>query len=1057
VLENGVFPLVSALQSGPGGGNTMRFLFVLLLSGCVGVSAESPGDFITEEPAAPGYYGGVADMGLAAVADAGGSTPTSGNDRMVEEADIYRMQGNLLFYLNTYRGLVIYDLSDAQKPIQVSRLPIHGYPIEMFFEGGRVYALVRDALDVRQQQGQLVFQRREKSQLVSIDISDAAHPKILSRFDIEGQLREGVSRKIGDVIYVVSYVASGYGWWGWWGSTTPSSQADTAWVYSYDVSNPAAVKPVDSLQLFQGGAVHQMSSDGYVDKSFNGVTISATPTTLMVSESWSNSAWSSSPGPTWCGNWDYYQSSVLSLVDVSDPAGKISIKTHFEERGALADQFKQTVIAEPNGDQTWLGIIQRQEWSGQACTSTQVVQNRLVSVDVTPGRTPLELDALAFGEPGQSVRGSVFDPGRGVAFAITARAVDPLYVLDYSDPRALTIRSQIDGLSGDMSVFSDAGRGFLLGVGRDTSATCSGFDTTRASTQMAVSVIDAQNLDAIRLVQRRCVTVDSSKWQWSQISWNQDQAHKMLGLYSDANVSLIGVPINYWQDSGDGWGDERSAVGLMRIDLGAYAPLKDPTQQTVLQDLGTISHPHGEVERTIFYQQPSGLMVATLSMTHLAVTDLSNLSAPVARSEIEVANYVSGLYRVGAHLVQIIGEPTWWGKGKSELRVVAADDSRPVEDRPIEASLTLGAVRQTLLQGSRLLLSVTKPGTDWKEQLAVVELSDPLKPVLAAQIDLPDDWYYYLPYSTYCGKESYPLRGGGYYYGNMTVSTDAGLVSLQSRYSYDNYNTQTFSLRTLDLSDLSNPQFGGVSLDAGADYVGLVASPDEPDAFYLTSRVKVGQRTDNGQVLDQFRYYAQIYRHQSGGWAAGERINLRGALDQVFLQEGSRRFLTRDASYQIDSQNGYSYWKATTRLNLLSEVPGGARLLDNVYFDSFYANGWLRDGTQLYVTGSPDWMDGSQLVLYDLGGGHFDEKLRADTNSYWVSLAGVHEGRLFLQVGWEGTLVADVRNPSAPVGLDWVPSESPVSYIAFENDRALVANGYFGVVNVDLQKSAFAP
>jgi hypothetical protein len=83
-----------------------------------------------------------------------------------------------------------------------------------------------------------------------------------------------------------------------------------------------------------------------------------------------------------------------------------------------------------------------------------VVKNELVAVDVTDGKKPKELSSLTFGKPGETVRGSVFDVERKVAFAITARAIDPLYAISFADPKALKIESEIDGLSGDISVFT---------------------------------------------------------------------------------------------------------------------------------------------------------------------------------------------------------------------------------------------------------------------------------------------------------------------------------------------------------------------------------------------------------------------------------------------------------------------------------------------------------------------------------------------------------------------------------------------------------------------------
>ena len=53
----------------------------------------------------------------------------------VEEADIYKVDQNRLFYLNTYRGFVIYDVNDPKNPQRLARLPVFGYPVEMFVGG----------------------------------------------------------------------------------------------------------------------------------------------------------------------------------------------------------------------------------------------------------------------------------------------------------------------------------------------------------------------------------------------------------------------------------------------------------------------------------------------------------------------------------------------------------------------------------------------------------------------------------------------------------------------------------------------------------------------------------------------------------------------------------------------------------------------------------------------------------------------------------------------------------------------------------------------------------
>ena len=65
--------------------------------------------------------GGAAN-GVAAPSAAGGAAGTadtaavpgapSGRTGTVQEADIYRIDNDRLFYFKTYRGLIIYDLTD---------------------------------------------------------------------------------------------------------------------------------------------------------------------------------------------------------------------------------------------------------------------------------------------------------------------------------------------------------------------------------------------------------------------------------------------------------------------------------------------------------------------------------------------------------------------------------------------------------------------------------------------------------------------------------------------------------------------------------------------------------------------------------------------------------------------------------------------------------------------------------------------------------------------------------------------------------------------------------
>jgi hypothetical protein len=133
-----------------------------------------------------------------------------------------------------------------------------------------------------------------------------------------------------------------------------------------------------------------------------------------------------------------------------------------------------------------------------------------------------------------------------VAYAITARNIDPLYAISLADRRNLKVLSAIDGLSGDMSVFRLIGdKKFLIGIGRDGTNTCQGFQTRArwpGVNQVAVSIIDVRDLARIRLVQRQCVAIDNAVWSGSAVQWDLDQAHKMIGMHSDGTSTCSPCP-----------------------------------------------------------------------------------------------------------------------------------------------------------------------------------------------------------------------------------------------------------------------------------------------------------------------------------------------------------------------------------------------------------------------------------------------------------------------------------------------------------------------------------
>ncbi|MFH1131817.1 MAG: beta-propeller domain-containing protein, partial [Pseudomonadota bacterium] len=969
---------------------------------------------------------------------------------------------------------LIYDIKDPKAPKRVSRVPVYGYPIEMFIQGNTVYALIRDALYLTQEKGVLKFERHNVSQLVAIDVSDQIKPKILQTIDIVGNLREGVSRKIEDTIYVVSYIPRYYQW-GW--SYNALDEKEQATVYAFNVADPKNLNLVDELKIFEGGSYeyHDKNYNSSFTRQFNDVTISATSNTLMVVENWSKWGYINGLGNN-CGSYVNLQEAVVSLVDISDPTGKIQLHTKFETSGQLGDQFKQTYVYDSaTGKAAYLGIFARQEWNSSNCESSSLVLNTLESWDVTDGENPTKLDELAFGKPNETVRGSAFDSDRKVAFAITAERIDPLYAISFGNLKDLKILSEVNGLSGDMSVFRFIGDNkFLVAIGRDNSDACTGFDnpSTGWSTQVAVSIIDVQDLDKIRLVQRKCVAVKNASFVSSELNWNLDQAHKMIGMHSDGEVNVITVPVYYYTKSdNDGWWwyRDETAVGLMTWDLSQYDPTKNELDQNVLQNFGTIIHPNGQVKRSIVFTHQGAekrRMVINLSDTHISLVDIQDLEKPDLQSIVEIAPYHHELFRFGNHLVEHVQlNPNYYYEGNENASLFRVkpiggqlDDTTPI------ASFTVGQVQRVVKFKQNLVLfrqiPVQNPNEkyySWESEIVIYDLSDPANPVMAGSKKLPGPL---MPYYWYwCGMDAY---WGGYWFdyysgGDGWTLTDNGLVFL-------------------DLQDISAPAVESVSLNNSDDlsFFELIPNPEDLGSFYLTYRHQIGQIEIDGTKFNQYKYYAQRWKKTAAGWTPSGQINVPGRTMKIWNAMGETLFLTYDFTYKHIWLDDYETWQPSFRINFLRKInPSNnalAELLDLHMFANSYLKGIVVDNTKLFVNAQPDyysyayadsyqtpnlsWENQSDtLSIFDLSDLKLDEKYSEPTGTYSVQMMGTYKGRLFLNLPGDGVLAVDVSDPTQPVGEAFVRTLGYATHIEFVENAGYIAAGYFGVYQLNLGKN----
>src|SRR5262249_10143435 len=111
-------------------------------------------DFQSAPPGGSSARSGGADLGAPTNAGTGTGGSTAGRDevagsgnatpRTVEETDLYRLEGDRLYYLNQYRGLLIFDVADVDPPKLLGRSPIFGSPVEMRVSRGIATVVVAD-------------------------------------------------------------------------------------------------------------------------------------------------------------------------------------------------------------------------------------------------------------------------------------------------------------------------------------------------------------------------------------------------------------------------------------------------------------------------------------------------------------------------------------------------------------------------------------------------------------------------------------------------------------------------------------------------------------------------------------------------------------------------------------------------------------------------------------------------------------------------------------------------------------------------------------------------
>ncbi len=352
--------------------------------------------------------------------------------REIEEADIVKVADGYLYVANPYTGLRIVDVRDAEQPALKGRLPLGGRAVELFVRDELAYVLT--AADFLYCAGQTIgfaegiFDPQvvpdfRGSRLWIVDVADKDAPAVLSTVDIDGFVT--ASRRVGDVIY-----AAGNGLFGDLGNGEDAEEAEdtpsggfssaSAFVTSVSIAEPASAAVIET-EVFPGRSLD----------------ILVGPDVLYVFGN--DSA--------------VFDTSIVTYVDISDPAGEIVIRDQIRVPGTVEDRSSIDVH-----DGT-LRVVTEEFIPSVFTTVVALYVFDVGDPDdiVRLARLPIITD--------RSLRAARFDGER--AYIVTSFFDAPLSVLDLSDPAAPQLAGSLDlpSVSTQLHPLGDR----LLGVGFDTS------------------------------------------------------------------------------------------------------------------------------------------------------------------------------------------------------------------------------------------------------------------------------------------------------------------------------------------------------------------------------------------------------------------------------------------------------------------------------------------------------------------------------------------------------------------------------------------------------------
>ncbi len=482
---------------------SLGFVATTMLGGCADGDpplTQDKGKFVSANPTAQDYGtdNTTGPVGSSAGAGGGsqGTSATTGGDpappddpsldpeRLIAEADIIQVEGDVLYALSQYGGLSVIDVSTRDELTLLGRYQVTGVPFEMYLRDGLIYAMYSSWVHYMWDEVAGHYRTEQSSRVEVLDVSQPAQIAQVGSFDLPGAISD--SRIVGDVLYAVSF-EDGY-CYGCkkWPNTT---------ITSLNVADPSKIAVADQLSY--------SDKDSYAWGWRR--SISVTTERMYVA------------GVEYGGG--NQGKSTIQVVDISDSSGKLVEGASVEAAGQITSRWQMNehegilrVISQPG---MW--------WQGD------VPRVQTFTVNSAQDVTPLGSLDMVLPEP-ETLRSVRFDGTR--AYAITAQQTDPLFIIDLSDPAT---PKQLGELEIPGWVYHMEPRGDRL--------LALGFDNQHPDGALNVSLFNVAEMSNPTLIERVHFGGD-----WGNFAEDQDRIHKAFTILDELGLIMVPYSGYSWQD-----------------------------------------------------------------------------------------------------------------------------------------------------------------------------------------------------------------------------------------------------------------------------------------------------------------------------------------------------------------------------------------------------------------------------------------------------------------------------------------------------------------------------